>query len=182
MGSAFEISAVSGGGITQDQLTTTSGHIVAQIPSLSGYATQSWANTTFIDNTEMTTISGDLVARGNIRYLKYTIDGGGSTIATGAQPFTTLPYAGTINGWWVTADTSTSTTLDVWKHVWGTAPAVGDKVSASAPITLSTAQFATSSSLPTWGTTVTGMDHMAFNVATNNNAKRLEIIIKMTVN
>jgi hypothetical protein len=54
-------------------------------------------------------------------------------------------------------------------------------MSATAPITLSTAQFATSSSLGTWGTTVTGMDHMAFNVATNNNAKRLEIIIKMTV-
>ena len=126
---------------------------------------------------EIVTASGNLA----VRYLKYTIDGGGAVTATGIQPFTTIPYAGTITGWWVTSDVPTSTTIDVWKQVWGTAPVVANKISASAPITLSTAQFATSSSLPTWATTVTGMDHMAFNVSTNNNSKRLEIVIRMTV-
>jgi hypothetical protein len=45
------------------QLTTTSGDIVSQIPSLSGYATQSWVGTNYIDNSEMTTVSGDIVGQ-----------------------------------------------------------------------------------------------------------------------
>jgi hypothetical protein len=60
--------------ITSTILNTTSGNIVAQIPSLSGYATETWANSTFIDNTEMTTISGDLSSRitaAAVKYLTY---------------------------------------------------------------------------------------------------------------
>lgn len=44
-------------------ITTTSGDVVSQIPSLTGYATETWVNTNFIDTAEMTTISGDLVAQ-----------------------------------------------------------------------------------------------------------------------
>jgi hypothetical protein len=59
------------GYVTELRLTTTSGDIVAQIPSLTGYATELWANSTFIDTIEMTTISGDLIAQipaGGISY------------------------------------------------------------------------------------------------------------------
>jgi hypothetical protein len=51
------------GYVTELKLTTTSGDLVAQIPSLTGYATESWASSTFIDTIEMTTISGDLIAQ-----------------------------------------------------------------------------------------------------------------------
>jgi hypothetical protein len=44
---------VESGGITEEQLTTTSGDIVAQIPSLAGYATTAY----------VTTVSGDIVAQ-----------------------------------------------------------------------------------------------------------------------
>lgn len=47
---------------TLQKLTTTSGDIIAQLPNLSGYATQTWVNVNFIDATEMTTISGDIVS------------------------------------------------------------------------------------------------------------------------
>jgi hypothetical protein len=46
-----------------DLVSTASGAIVAQIPSLTGYATETWVNNNFIDNSEMTTISGDIVAQ-----------------------------------------------------------------------------------------------------------------------
>jgi len=63
------------GDVTLDQLTTTSGDIVAQIPSLSGYATESWVSTNYIDNSEMTTISGDLYD------LIQTVSGGSATLS-----------------------------------------------------------------------------------------------------
>ena len=48
---------------TVTQLTTVSGDIIDQMPSLSGYATESWVNLNFITSAQMTTISGDLVAQ-----------------------------------------------------------------------------------------------------------------------
>lgn len=47
---------------TEAEITTISGDIVAQIPSLTGYATETWVNNNFIDNSEMTTISGDIMS------------------------------------------------------------------------------------------------------------------------
>jgi hypothetical protein len=49
------------GGISLEQLTTTSGDIVAQFGEVTG-ASESWVNSNFIDNEEMTTISGDIVS------------------------------------------------------------------------------------------------------------------------
>jgi len=59
-----QISTISGGSgdVTLEMLTTTSGDIVDQIPSITGYATQSWVSENYIDNNEMTTISGDVIA------------------------------------------------------------------------------------------------------------------------
>jgi DUF4097 and DUF4098 domain-containing protein YvlB len=67
----FEMTTISGdlvsqlvaGGLSQEDLLTASGDIVVQIPSLAGYATESWANGQFIDNSEMTTISGDIISQ-----------------------------------------------------------------------------------------------------------------------
>lgn len=70
-----EESALTGGGnastyhihddryYTESEVDSISGAIVAQIPSLTGYATETWVNNNFIDNSEMTTISGDIVAQ-----------------------------------------------------------------------------------------------------------------------
>jgi len=48
---------------TEGEVDSISGAIVAQIPSLTGYATETWVNNNFVDNSEMTTISGDIVAQ-----------------------------------------------------------------------------------------------------------------------
>lgn len=42
-------------------ITTVSGDIVDQIPSLTGYATETYVSDNYINNSEMTTISGDIV-------------------------------------------------------------------------------------------------------------------------
>lgn len=57
-----------------EEITTASGDVVSQIPSLAGYATESYVTSqgyvtstevsdSYIDSGEMTTISGDLVAQ-----------------------------------------------------------------------------------------------------------------------
>lgn len=53
----------TGGGVTLSQLTATSGNIVSQIPSLAGYATQSWSNGQFITPTTLSTVSGNIVTQ-----------------------------------------------------------------------------------------------------------------------
>lgn len=56
------LSTVTDVGTSSDQLTTTSGDIVSQIPSLDGYATESWVSSqNYIDTTQHTTTSGDIV-------------------------------------------------------------------------------------------------------------------------
>jgi hypothetical protein len=66
-----EITVVSGDLMAHVQLdfvdnaeaSVISGAIVAQIPSLAGYATQVWVASGYIDNSEMTTVSGDIVGQ-----------------------------------------------------------------------------------------------------------------------
>lgn len=64
---------------TEAEITTISGDIVAQIPSLAGYATETWVNNNFIDNSEMTTISGDLQTqidgKDNYQYWTFAVEG-----------------------------------------------------------------------------------------------------------
>jgi len=55
--------------ISGAEMTTISGDIVAQIPSLTGYATEVWVGANYIDNNEMTTISGDIVAQIPVDYI-----------------------------------------------------------------------------------------------------------------
>ena len=48
--------------ILDNRITTASGDIVSQIPSLAGYATESWVNgQNYIDINELTTTSGDII-------------------------------------------------------------------------------------------------------------------------
>jgi hypothetical protein len=49
--------------ITTSRLTTTSGDIITQIPSLDGYATQSWANSQYYTQLQISTISGNIVSQ-----------------------------------------------------------------------------------------------------------------------
>ena len=58
-----DIPDISANYITPARLTTVSGDLITQIPSLEEYATQSWANGQFITPVVLTTTSGDIVTQ-----------------------------------------------------------------------------------------------------------------------
>jgi hypothetical protein len=65
--------------LLDDKITTVSGELTAQIPSLVGYATEDYVSSNYIDYVEMTTISGDLVAQmgiGNVTEEQLTTTSG----------------------------------------------------------------------------------------------------------
>ncbi len=87
-------------------------------------------------------------------------------IATGAVGFfPTANFSCTITRAQVSGDVSGSLTVDVWKAA-GAIPTSGNKISASAPVTLSSAQLNQASSLSGWTTAVTTGDVFGFSVAT----------------
>lgn len=117
-----------------------------------------------------------------------TVDGGGSVPATGIKGFVQVPYAGTITGWSIVADQSGSASFDIWK-VAGTAPPTapvvpssGNKISASAPAAISSAQSAAggSSAISTWTTTVAAWDTFAFNLSSVTTATRITLELQIT--
>lgn len=79
----------------------------------------------------------------------------GAAISTGAlKSFPTAEAACTIYRTDISADQSGSITIEIWKHAAGTIPTSGDKISASAPITLSSAQLNQNGSISGWTTSV----------------------------
>lgn len=98
--------------------------------------------------------------------ISFVIDGAGSVIATGdIKTYPTADFACTINRIDISADQSGSITVDVWKAA-GAIPTSGDKISASAPLTLSSAQLAQNGSRTGWTTAVSVGDVFGFSVIT----------------
>ena len=102
-----------------------------------------------------------------IKKITLSIDGGGSVVGAGFKCIQ-LDYAGTIIGWSIEADQAGSISVAVEKHT-GTqfAPVVttaGDKISATAPIALASAQTAgvDASGVSTWTTAVGQWDSIGF--------------------
>jgi hypothetical protein len=95
-----------------------------------------------------------------------SLDGGGVAIATGdVGIFPTVAFACTINRIDISADQSGSITVDVWKRA-GAIPAGANKISASAPLTLSSAQLSQNGSISGWTTSVASGDVFGFTVVT----------------
>jgi hypothetical protein len=105
--------------------------------------------------------------------ISFVIDGGGSVIVLGdAKVYPTADFTCTINRWDISADQSGSITVDVWKAA-GAIPTSGNKISASAPLTLSTAQLAQNGSRSGWTAAVSTGDVFGFSVATATTVTRV---------
>ena len=115
--------------------------------------------------------------------LRITIDGGGAVITTGAKKiYLSVPYTGTITKVRCLADVSGSITVDFWKDTYANFPPVAaDKISASAPATLSSAQKSEDSTLTGWTTSVTTGDIIEVSVATVSTVTRVFIDLFITV-
>lgn len=95
-----------------------------------------------------------------------SLDGGGVAITTGdVGVFPTAAFACTINRVDISADQSGSITIDVWKRA-GAIPTSAQKISASAPLTLSSSQLSQNGSLTGWTTAVASGDVFGFTVVT----------------
>lgn len=99
------------------------------------------------------------------RQITLVVDGGGSTITTGAKKvYISVPYAGTITAARLLAAESGSIVLDIWKDTYAAfPPTVADTITAAAKPTLSGAQKA-ETTLTGWTTSVAAGDVLEINV------------------
>lgn len=132
---------------------------------LSGTGSYTNGNATKIDASGNVIDSG-FASQAPLHSIGFTLDGGGSVISTGdTKLYPTADAAGAINRIDISADQSCSITVDVWKKA-AAIPTSADKISASAPLTLSSAQLAQNGSRTGWTTSVSVGDVFGFSVAT----------------
>lgn len=131
-----------------------------------------WTTTSAIGNSHLTddgtTVNSSLpiTASNLIHVITFSVDGAGTALATGdIKQYPTVAYSCTIYRIDISSDQTGSITVDVWKRA-GAIPAAGNKISASAPLTLSSAQLAQNGSLTGWTTAVSSGDVFGFSIAT----------------
>jgi hypothetical protein len=90
----------------------------------------------------------------------------------------TANFSCTINKAQMSANASGSITVDIWKAA-GAVPNSGNKISASAPVTLSSAQINQNSALTSWTTAVTSGDVFWASVATVDGSL-VSAVVKLT--
>ena len=118
---------------------------------------------------------------GVLRSGQFLINGGASVITTGLQPgFFVCPFAGTITGVTLIANTSGSIQLDVWKAATGNIPTSANTIVASDPPKLSTAQQSTDTTLTGWTTTVSVGDVFAISVTSVSGISSLSVSLAIT--
>ena len=127
---------------------------------------------------EVVAIETDLRAR---RYsITFVIDGGGSAITTGQKGHLRIPFACTIERVTLLADQSGSIVVNIWKDTYGNFPPdIGDKITASAPPTITTAQKSEDATLTGWTKTIAAGNILAFNVDSVTDIERVTIALKV---
>ncbi len=101
-----------------------------------------------------------------------TIDGNGGVIAVGQRGYVTMPYDGTIIDWELLADVTGTCNIDVRKSTFASFP-TQTTITGSAPITMSAAQKAASSTLTDWTTSFNQGDVFGFTVVSATSITRL---------
>ena len=112
-----------------------------------------------------------------------TIDGGGSVITSGLKGFYVVPYACTIVAATLVADQSGTIAIEIWKNAAPTPPSSsGNKINASAPPALSSAQYSTNTTLSGWTKSVSAGDIIGFNVLSSPTiASVTKVTLTLTV-
>lgn len=116
-----------------------------------------------------------------IQSITFIIDGGGSAITTGVKGFLEVPFACTIQRVTALADQSGSIVVDIWKDTYANYPPTdADSITASAPVTITTATKAQDATLTGWTTSITAGDVLGFNVDSATTVTRVTIALKVT--
>lgn len=120
-------------------------------------------------------------AVGGTSSINFVIDGGGSTITTGVKGDLVVDFACTINSATLLADQSGSIVVNIWKDTYANfPPVVGDKITASAPPTITTATKSTDSTLTGWTLAIAAGDVLRFNVDSVTTVQRVTLDLKVT--
>lgn len=123
---------------------------------------------------------------GLVSDITFVIDGGGSVIATGVKGYLYFDFAFTINQSTLLADQSGSIVVDIWLCTYAqfdagaTHPVAGDKITASAPPTITTATKSQDSTLTGWSLTVPAGSVLAYNVTSVTTIQRVTSALKIT--
>ena len=112
------------------------------------------------------------------KYITWNVSGAGSAITTGGKDdsLITIPFSGTIIGWYITSKESATVTVDIWKHA-SAVPTNTDTITASAKLTLTAAQFNNSTTLTGWTTAITVGDKLKLEVESNNSSTDLKVTL-----
>lgn len=104
------------------------------------------------------------------------IDGGGSAIVSGIKGDIVVPFNCTIVEAHALVDQTGSIVVDVWKDTYANFPPTdADSITASAPITISSATKAKDTTLTGWTTSVTAGDILRFNVDSATTVTRCTV-------
>jgi hypothetical protein len=122
---------------------------------------------------------------GIVEPVEFVIDGGGSALTTGIKGYLSIPFAWSdISSAILLADVSGSVVVDIFKCTYSafdpaTHPASGDKITASAPPTISSAKKSSDSTLTGWTKTGSAGDILAFNVNSATTITRVTAILNL---
>lgn len=118
--------------------------------------------------------------------IAFVIDGAGAAISTGLKGYLEIPFACTINQVTLLADRSGSIVVDIFKCTYSqfdassTHPVSGDKITASAPPTISSTTKSQDATLTGWTTSLSAGDILAFNVNSATTVQRVTLSLKVT--
>ena len=152
-------------------LTVTTGNLRATTQSAGDNSTKV-ATTAYVD-------AGISTANKPID-LVFVIGDGVNTISAGIKGYLPVDFSGTINSWTVVGNASGSIVIELWKAN-NAVPNSGNKITASAGPTLSSAQYAKSSTLTGWTTSFSAGDVFGINVTgTPTTVKQITLAVKAT--
>lgn len=110
----------------------------------------------------------------------FSVENGDSVIEAGDSDYVRVPAAATITGAELVADVSGSVTVEVWRATYAAFPTF-TKISASAPMTLSSAQKSTDTTLTGWTTSLAVGDYLQFRITgTPTTIERLTGVLTLT--
>ncbi|MCP4997180.1 MAG: hypothetical protein GY933_00175 [Hyphomicrobiales bacterium] len=114
--------------------------------------------------------------------LTFIIDGGGAAITTGVAGYVEIPFACTITAARALADQSGSIVVDIWKDTYANYPPTdADSITASAPVTITTATKSEDTTLTGWTTSITAANILGFNVDSVTDIELLTVSITVTL-
>jgi len=112
--------------------------------------------------------------------IEFVIRGGGSEIPTGIQGDLEIPFDCIITRGTLLADQSGSIVVDIWKDTYANFPPTdADSITASAPLTISSAAKSQDSALSGWTVEISAGDILRFNVDSIATLTRVTVSLKI---